>query len=79
MLPPRRRFCTEYCRTAVHRIRRTDADLARLRGERDASASDVDRQELGVRIERLEAKRAVREERLARRRAELAGPAEAAG
>jgi predicted nucleic acid-binding Zn ribbon protein len=30
-VPPRRQFCTEQCRTALNRIRRTEADIDRLK------------------------------------------------
>jgi predicted nucleic acid-binding Zn ribbon protein len=70
-LPPRRLFCTEYCRTAVHRIRRTEADLERLRSEQARAVSEVERLALATEISRLEAKRAQRDDRLARRRGEV--------
>jgi predicted nucleic acid-binding Zn ribbon protein len=74
-LPPRRLFCTEYCRTAVHRIRRTEADLARLRSDQARAASEAERLALATEISRLEAKRAERDDRLARRRGEVLGAA----
>ena len=70
-LPPRRLFCTEYCRTAVHRIRRTEADLERLRHQQATAVSEVERQALASEISRLEAKRAERDSRLAKRRGDV--------
>ena len=67
-LPPRRLFCTDYCRTALHRIRRTEADIMRLREMLDL-ASDAGQATLYARqIDILVRRVAARSSRLAEHR-----------
>lgn len=71
--PPRRRFCTEQCRTALHRIRRTEADVARLHELMAATSDEAQRRAYATRLAELQAKAAARARRLAEHRASLHG------
>jgi carbonic anhydrase len=60
---------------AVHRIRRTQADLDRLRERHGLARSATERDDLERQIARLEVKRSVRVDRLAARRVAVHGAA----
>lgn len=64
-VPPRRLFCTDYCRTALHRIRRTDADITRLRGLLEDEADEGQATLYARQIQVLERRAAARSSRLA--------------
>ncbi len=67
-VPPRRLFCTDYCRTALHRIRRTDADLIRLRAMLDGASDEGQSAFYQRQIETLVRRAAARSSRLAEHR-----------
>lgn len=67
-LPPRRLFCTDYCRTALHRIRRTEADIARLRRLQDVAPDGAQAAIYAGQIATLVRRAAARDSRLAAHR-----------
>lgn len=81
--PPRRRFCTEQCRTALHRIRRTEADITRLQELIAATTDGAQRATYARRLADLQSKAQARSQRLAEHReallAELERSAELTG
>lgn len=67
-VPRRRRFCTDYCRTALPRIRRTAADVARLRALVSATPAGSQRAAYVEALEILEQRAEARSHRLAEHR-----------
>lgn len=77
--PPRRRYCTEQCRTALHRIRRTEADIARLQELIAVTSDDTPRATYALRLAELQSKAVARSERLAEHRKALLAELERSG
>lgn len=77
--PPRRRFCTEQCRTALHRIRRTEADISRLDELVATASDDAQRATYARRLAELQSKAVARSERLAEHREALLAELERSG